>query len=241
MCGFFSFSTGFSPREIADILGIDNLPRNERDIEIFKNEIESFKFYPKSKIPTVSKNSPNQLIMRYWSIIPRWWKENPADIRFSTFNARAEEIREKATFRTPWKLGQRCLVPATWFYEFKAEEISPKKIIKVPYRVQSTEDEIFTIAGLYEIWKSKEGDEVQSVSLITCESVPPLLDVHHRQPVIIKQMDREKWLDKRTSEEEAFAMLKPTMNLELFQIDQTFNKTFGSNVTREMVSRLNSQ
>lgn len=57
MCGFFAFSTGMSARAIADQLNVSNLPSSLKDIQ-------SLKFYPKSTIPTISKNSPNQLVLQ---------------------------------------------------------------------------------------------------------------------------------------------------------------------------------
>lgn len=227
MCGFFAFDTGMSPQEIAEYFNVTNLPKSEEDIK-------SLKFYPKSYIPTISKNSPNQLVMRYWSIIPRWWKQKADEIKFSTFNARSEDIQEKSTYRTPWKLSQRCLIPSTWFYEFHAEK-EGSKTIKFPYRVQEEDQDIFTLAGLYELWKDDKGKEIQSVTIITCASVPPLSKIHDRQPIIIEEKHREKWLSKDTSPQEASKLMKPSKKLKYFKIDRIFNKTFGENVTEEMV------
>ena len=126
------------------------------------------------------------------------------------------------------------MIPSTWFYEFQATK-EGKKTIKLPYRVQAIKDDIFTIAGIYEIWKDKDEKEIQSVTILTCQAIPPLSKIHDRQPVIINKKDREKWLSKETSPEEAYPLLKPTKNLEYFQIDHAFNKTFGKNVTEELL------
>jgi putative SOS response-associated peptidase YedK len=40
-------------------------------------------------------------------------------LTFSTNNARSEELAAKATFKDPWKRGQRCIIPATSFDEPK--------------------------------------------------------------------------------------------------------------------------
>ncbi len=217
MCGFFAFTPKMSPREIAEVLGVTNLPSSMEDIE-------SLKFYPKSPIPTVSKNSPNQLVIRQWSLIPRWWNKPLAELKFSTFNARAEEIAVKASYRTPWKLGQRCLIPATWFYEFKSKKID-SKIVKIPHRVQVKDTELFTMAGLYETWS--DGDNtVESVTIITCASVLPLKAIHDRQPVIIEEADREKWLDKGTDLGEIEDLMNPSSELECLVINSDFNKSF---------------
>ncbi len=221
MCGFFAFTPNMSPRELAEALGVTNLPSSMDDIE-------SLKFYPKSPIPTVSKNSPNQLVIRRWSLIQRWWDKPLEDLKFNTFNARSEDIAVKASYRTPWKLGQRCLIPATWFYEFKAKKID-SKVVKIPYKVLFKNSELFTMAGLYENWK--DGDNlIESVTIITCSSALPLKSIHDRQPVIIEKSDREKWLDKSTDMEKIELLLKPTADLECFEIDRGFNTAFGDDV-----------
>lgn len=230
MCGFFALALGMSAGEIAELFDLSNPPKDYDDLR-------SLKFYPKSFIPTISKNSPNQLVFRYWSLVPRWWKDSLEDIKFSTFNARSEDITEKVTYRTPWKQSQRCLIPATWFYEFEAVKDNGK-VIKLPYRVQDERKEIITFAGLYETWIDKKGNELQSATIITCASKGDLAKIHDRQPVIIKEEDREKWLDKSTTPDEAYKLLKPDPDLEIHQIDRLFNKTFGEAVTEEIVKPL---
>lgn len=50
-----------------------------------------------------------------WGLIP--WLSKTPDIKYSTNNARAEEVADKARFKDPWKRGQRCNIPATAFNE----------------------------------------------------------------------------------------------------------------------------
>ncbi len=229
MCGFFAFSSGMSARELADKFELNNLPGSISDIE-------SLKFYPKAVIPTVSKNSPNRLVKRYWSLIPRWWKEDPYRMKFATFNARAEDIETKATYRSPWKEGQRCLIPVSWFYEFETVEVAgEKKPKKIPYRVEVADEEVFALAGLYEVWKDAEERAIESATIITCEAFEPLKTIHARQPVIIAQDDWEKWLAKKTEAGEAKGMLKPWPELKVSRIDERFNKAKGEEVDEEMV------
>jgi putative SOS response-associated peptidase YedK len=54
-----------------------------------------------------------RLEMMRWSLVPPW-ADSPR-LPYATFNARVESVAEKATFRDPWKRGQRCLVPADRF------------------------------------------------------------------------------------------------------------------------------
>ncbi len=208
MCGFFSFSTGMSARQIADLFQLSNPPKNEKDIQ-------SLKFYPKTLIPTISKNSPNKLVMRYWSLIPHWWKDDPRKMKFSTFNARAEEVATKPTVRAAGAHHQRCLIPATWFYEFESvmqpNSSRPKKI---PYQVSVVGEDIFGLAGLYETWTNGR-QTIESCTIITCPAVEPLQSIHNRQPVILTKDQWEIWLNQLTSNDDVGRVLQSSTQLKI--------------------------
>src|SRR6185295_16828341 len=57
----------------------------------------------------------HRLDLMRWGLIPRWAKD--ASIAKNTVNARAETVRDKPVFREAFRL-RRCLVPASWFFEW---------------------------------------------------------------------------------------------------------------------------
>jgi len=66
-------------------------------------------------------------------------------------NARAETLHDRPSFRS--LLGsRRCLVPATGFYEW----VKPGKGT-IPYYISRRDGDLFAFAGLYDVWKSPEG------------------------------------------------------------------------------------
>src|ERR1700687_3673283 len=63
-------------------------------------------------------------------------------LAFSTFNARAEGLETKATFRDAWKAGRRCLVVTNGFYEWD------KRVgVRQPYAIARTMDDHTGVAG----------------------------------------------------------------------------------------------
>jgi putative SOS response-associated peptidase YedK len=50
-------------------------------------------------------------------LVPSWWKRTVEDVP-STFNARAESVADKPMFRLAFK-GNRCIVPASGYFEWK--------------------------------------------------------------------------------------------------------------------------
>ncbi|KAK2862476.1 hypothetical protein Q5P01_002009 [Channa striata] len=58
-----------------------------------------------------------------WGLIPSWFKEDdPSKMRFSTSNCRSENILEKKSYKEPLANGQRCVILADGFYEWKKQE-----------------------------------------------------------------------------------------------------------------------
>ncbi len=75
-------------------------------------------------VVTMQDGQRNLAAMR-WGLIPPWAKD--ATIASKTFNARAETVADKPSFRQAFRR-RRCLVPATGFYEWQQEGRR-----KVPY------------------------------------------------------------------------------------------------------------
>ncbi|XP_047204109.1 abasic site processing protein HMCES [Girardinichthys multiradiatus] len=55
-----------------------------------------------------------------WGLIPGWFKENdPSKMQYSTSNCRSENILEKKSYKDPLLKGQRCVIMADGFYEWR--------------------------------------------------------------------------------------------------------------------------
>ncbi len=52
-------------------------------------------------LPVICNENPNEIRLYYWGLIPYWIKDadNAAEIRMKTFNARAETLTDKPSFR----------------------------------------------------------------------------------------------------------------------------------------------
>ncbi|KAK5912941.1 hypothetical protein CesoFtcFv8_002769 [Champsocephalus esox] len=58
-----------------------------------------------------------------WGLVPAWFKENdPRKMQYSTNNCRSENILEKKTYKDPLIKGQRCVILADGFYEWRRQE-----------------------------------------------------------------------------------------------------------------------
>ena len=120
-----------------------------------------------------------------WGLVPFWAKD--LSIGAKMINARAETVAEKPSFRSAFK-SRRCLIPADGFYEW----VGPKGN-KQPYRIVINDDELFAFAGLWESW-DKEGETVESCTIITCQPNDVAKQVHNRMPVILAPDNYDAWL-----------------------------------------------
>ena len=99
-----------------------------------------------TKIPIIrALGNENTISSAVWPLIPSWAKGKLP--KYSTANARAERVQDAPSYRHAWKNNQRCLIPATGFYEWQS--IKGRKT-KQPYHIFLPNTYIFAFAGLWE-------------------------------------------------------------------------------------------
>ena len=156
-----------------------------------------------SFVVRLNKEGARELAEMKWGLVPSWSKD--AKGGFSTFNAKAETVAEKPTFRTAFK--QRpCLVVADGFYEWKKLPDGSKQ----PYFITRADGKPFAFGGLWEWWRAKdapEGDKgLETFTIITTPPNALCATVHDRMPLMLAKEDFAKWLG---TVEERTALLKP--------------------------------
>ena len=65
----------------------------------------------------------------------------------------------------------------------------------------------FAFAGLWENWKSPEGEHVRSCTILTTTPNELIQPIHNRMPVILSQETEPLWLDPMTEEAETLTPL----------------------------------
>ena len=116
-------------------------------------------------------------VMR-WGLIPYWAKD--IKIGYSTFNARAQEVETKPAFRAAFRR-RRCLVPLDNFYEWKKTPTG-----KQPYAIGLKGGELIGMAGLWETWRSHDGERIRSFTIITTTPNALCAELHDRMPVVLE-------------------------------------------------------
>jgi hypothetical protein len=75
-------------------------------------------------------------LMMRWGLIPLFAKGEPP--KYSTINARIETAETAASYRGPWKRGQRCIQLASGFYEWHLNEAGRK----APYLIKLNDQDV---------------------------------------------------------------------------------------------------
>lgn len=166
---------------------------------------ESCNISPSTINPVVVRNSPNRIVLMKWGLVPFWTKD--PKIGYRMINARAEDISIKPAFRKPIRI-QRCLVPCTGFYEWKDLKLEDKPE-KIPFYIKLKKEDVFSFAGIYDVWKDISGHEIETYAIITTHANSHMSKIHERMPVILKREDEDKYLNKETLIEEILKLLKP--------------------------------
>lgn len=119
-------------------------------------------------------------------------------------NARAESMCKSPLYRNAWKKSQRCLIPATGFYEWQVAGDGMQ-----PYYVTCADQSLFTFAGLWDA-VDVEGEAAMCCAIITLPASSMMADIHNvrrREPAILRREDWGAWL--RGSSDMAMQCLRP--------------------------------
>ncbi|MFV0455055.1 MAG: SOS response-associated peptidase [Pseudomonas sp.] len=148
-----------------------------------------------------------------FGLLPFWAKD--AKLARNTYNARTETVATKPSFRAAWREAQHCIIPAVAIYE--PDWRSGKA---VPTRISRTDGSLMCIAGLWERWKSPEGDTVHSMTMLTVNADEhPLMRNYHkpddekRMVVILPNGVVRDWLLAPASESMEFMRQYPADRL----------------------------
>lgn len=111
-------------------------------------------------------------------------------------NARRETLREKPMFKGPVAQG-RCIIPASVFYEWKAEEGAKRK---AKYEISPVGTPLL-MAGLHGTFRSALGHPYDAYTIVTTAANGSIADIHDRMPLMLDSDGARAWLAPGTNPE----------------------------------------
>jgi putative SOS response-associated peptidase YedK len=179
MCGRFTIT--LEADAIRQGLGLKEMPQDWT---------QRYNVAPSQSIAVVDDAEERKIKWMKWGLIPSWAKD--PTIGSKMINARSETIMEKPSFKGAFAK-RRCLVVADGFYEWQ-KGAGPGGRAQ-PYLFKLEQGEPFTFAGLWEYWKSPQGEEINSCTIITCAANACVSPVHERMPVLLSGDAMWDWLE----------------------------------------------
>ena len=157
---------------------------------------------PTQPIPVVIlENGARHFRLMRWGLLPGWVKD-PRKFTL-LINARSETVTEKPAFKNAIRR-RRCLIPADGYYEWQGSQ-KPKR----PFFIHHRDGAPIGLAGLAETWIGPNGEELDTVAIVTAPASADLSVLHHRVPVTIAPDDFDRWLDcSGDTAEDAMALLQ---------------------------------
>lgn len=158
---------------------------------------------PSQPVAVVADAAGRKAEMMRWGLIPSWAKD--MEIGNRLINARSETIIEKPSFKNAFNK-RRCLVLADGFYEWQKGGAPGGR--SQPYYFKRENGKPFAFAGLWEYWKSPQGEDIRSCTIITCAANELVRPVHDRMPVMLSGDALWAWMGEG-SQQDLLALLRP--------------------------------
>ncbi len=208
MCG--RFTQRYTWSEVHTFLNVFGTPLNLRP---------RYNIAPTTTVDVVrlDREGRRELVSMRWGLVPMWWAKALKSVP-ATFNAKAETVAVKPMFRDAFKR-RRCIVPASGFYEWTGG-----KNDKTPHLFSAADGSpILAFAGLWDRWKSPEGEDVLSCTIIVSGASAWMAPYHDRMPVLLREADFGTWLDGSAGPE----VLRPAAESALreWTVDRRVNRT----------------
>jgi putative SOS response-associated peptidase YedK len=186
----------------------------------------SFNVAPSQRVPVLrvirSVGGERRVELMRWGLIPYWTGGEPP--MYSTINAMIEKLEIAPAWRGPWHRGQRCVMPAAGFYEWQVQPDGTKQ----PYYIRPADDnEVFSIAALWDRARTEAGEQILSCAIITMPANELLAEIHNakqRMPLILPPEVVDTWLTGTPDQAKGLLVPYPSELMRAHRVSKRVNK-----------------
>jgi putative SOS response-associated peptidase YedK len=129
-------------------------------------------------------------------------------------NARSETVSEKPLFARSME-SERCLIPCTGFFEWKAEGKRKQKYLIKPEGVR-----FFYLAGMYRQFII-DGRATDRFVILTAPANDAMKEIHPRMPLIVHAAHTGFWLGRRRFNDAVADIYRMTGSLDIQAMQRT--------------------
>jgi|688.fasta_scaffold27358_4 putative SOS response-associated peptidase YedK len=142
----------------------------------------------------ITNEMPDLLQGYSWGLLPPQFTDEK--IRRMTLNAKIETLSDKLSFKTI--VQQRCLIPATSFFEW--QWLNHKGSEKQKFQIFSQDHEVFAFAGLWHRlqWQNQT---FETFTILTTQANKLMAEIHNqkqRMPVVVLPQDYHAFLNNES-------------------------------------------
>jgi len=184
-------------------------PAVDAQVQVWHRYVSTFIRRPPAVAAGSAAGPARESLLGIYGLVPHWSKV--LKIKFDTYNARIETVTRLPSYRDPWRKARHCIVPAAAFYEPDHRGGKP-----IQTRFERKDGKHMGIAGLWDTWRSPEGLDIFSFTMLTLNADDhPLMKNYHRKEeekrmVVILPEDRyDDWLQAKASESLDFIQQYP--------------------------------
>lgn len=175
------------------------------DFKIAHNFVgQNYNITPSAIVPIFVDNNEVKLVS--------WTFKVPWNDKLNIINARSETLETKKVFQN----AKRCVFIANGYFEW-----SRKEKVKIPY-YHTLKDQIMYFGGIF---------NDHGACIVTRQSYPMKVEVHHRQPVILRYNDFERWFAFKHD-----FTCEHTQDMDIFQVTRKVNSP--KNNTPDNIERI---
>ncbi|MCZ7649294.1 MAG: SOS response-associated peptidase [Planctomycetota bacterium] len=202
MCGRFGFNV--NRQRLAECFGLD--------LDAVPDLTPRYNIAPTQPVAVVRQVGEKRAVaMMRWGLTAAWSGSRPL------FNARAETIHSKSAFREAFAQ-RRCLVPASWFYEWPRD--ARGEMGKRAFMLARRDHAPFAFAGVWDA--SDKGD---AVAVVTCAPNALMVPIHDRMPVILQPDAFGLWLAPDAEPARGLLAPRPWDDFEAVPVGSYVNST----------------
>jgi len=200
----------------------------------------SYNVAPTVPVPVIRMQDGQRAgVLMRWGLIPYFAQGVPP--KYSTINATIEHLERGAAWRGPWSRGQRCIMPATAFYEWHLGADGKKN----PYVIKLADQEVFGFAALWDRSIAGDGNVIESCAIITMPGNELMKRIHNtgahpfRMPALLAREDREQWLAGTATDAKSALKPYPQDCMVAYQVSTRVNSP--KNNDRTLVEPVDAQ
>ncbi len=174
------------------------------------------------------ESGERRLDLLRWGLVPHFTNDLKAARK--PINARSETAASSGMFRDSLA-SRRCLVPADAFYEWRAMPDG-----KQPYAIARQDGAPLAFAGLWEGWRSPDGEVLRTFAILTTAANGVMSSLHERMPVILEEESWATWLGE--TDVDPVGLMRPAGEdvLRLWAVSRAVNNV--RNDTPDLLDRV---